>query len=266
MEIEVLAHFSIPPSSLRVLSLKDGENRTRCIKSFKETFFARGIDGEQLKLHTAMATSLFSRCRAYLDPGAVNLSTQKHVFARFSLPPESHYESDCEETNPQLHYDNGIQSIGRTPQVHDVSLQSRQSYTPMANSVDEQTSNEYDTQCPSAEINDYGRTEFDHSAVPRTTSFQETSDLTRSDVPNFPENRSQGSILDHGDIPTTSPNSAGSLLETLSASAEHLECSPLSEPEQTQQTEPILGQSTLAIESARINQRKRKRNYTEDGM
>lgn len=115
-----------------------------------------------------MAASLLSRCRAYLDPGAVNLSAQKHVFARVSLPPERHYESDCGGKNSNLQYDNGHQSISRTPQGLDISQQTRQGYAPMLSSVNAQVSNGCGTLCP--------------SAFPRTTSFQDISDPARSDV------------------------------------------------------------------------------------
>jgi len=263
MELEVLAQRSV---SLRVLSLKDGKNRTRCIKSFKETFFARGIDEEQLKRYTATAASLFSRYQAYVDPGAVQLSAQKHVFARVSLPPESHCETDYEQTNSHLHYDSRNQSIGSIAQVHDVSQESRRSYTSMVNSVNARASNGCGTLSPSAEIGNCGRTGLDLSAFPGSTSSQDTSDPARSIISDFPENRSQVSILDHGNTPTTNPNLADEAsLEASSVSAEPLECSPVSEHEQTQQIEPVLGQSALATDTARINQMKRKRNQVEHG-
>lgn len=120
-----------------------------------------------------------------------------------------------------------------------------------------------DTLSPSAEIDEIGSVDLQLSGTSGPSSFHGTSDPAGSDV-------SEGSTFYCGDTPISNPlterDSAGGFSpEVPPTSNQPLECPPISEPEGTQQMEPILAQPTFAT-SARRNQNKRKRNHFEHSM
>ncbi|KAJ6003782.1 hypothetical protein N7540_013228 [Penicillium herquei] len=136
----------VSKETLRALPFKDGEARSKIIDALTKTLFASGIGEKQLKPYATIAVALFNRYQVDLDPGTINLSAQKHVFAQASssLPFEAHSGSGYTERYILAPQTQDSQSNTENPQSRCPEIYERQSSTQTGTPQLHLTNQQYD--------------------------------------------------------------------------------------------------------------------------